>query len=692
MEFLLEIRVEEMPLSHVRTALAEMSSRLTEALAARKIAVSSLRSLSSTRRLVLVGDFAAGQPDREDVIAGPSRAAAYAADGSPTAAALGFARSKGVSPAELEVVRTEKGEYVGVRKLIRGQPTSEILGRVLPDVIAAPSFPKMMRWGTGAMRFSRPIRGLLCLFGGEVVAFSLDGLSSGETTTGHALHAPEAFRVASFEGYRTALRERLVLIDHEERKSLIRDQIGKLLAPLEAELFPDEALLDKLANDVEWPFAFLGSFPEAFLELPIEVLSTAMREGQKLFSVVRGGRQLPIFIGLADAPGDPKGFIRQGHERVLKARLADARFFWAQDLQVPLKKHAAKLRNVLFQEKLGTYADKSERLGKLVRYLGRKSGAASSDEDLAAAAEFCKADLVTDMVREFPSLQGKMGGLYARRAGLSPVAALAIAEHYQPQSVDDRLPSSLEGALLSLADKLDAIVGVVGVGVQTTGSGDPFGLRRNAQGVCRIILEKRLDLSIGRLLERVLAGYGDRLKRPKAEIVDYLREFFAGRLRTLFEREGFRYDLVGAALGAGIDNFLHARLRIIALEDLKSSPRFEPMILMAKRVNNILARTSPYPLDPGGFVEKAERDLHATYILVKNNALPLAAKGDFDQAQRVLFRLEPLLGIFFEKVLVMAKETKLRRNRLALLQAIRKTLGRIADYSQVVVEGEKPKT
>ena len=690
MEFLLEITVEEMPLAHVRTALAEMIDRLRAALAAQKIAVSDLRPLSTTRRLVLAGDFAPGQENREEIITGPPRSAAFAADGSPTPAALGFARSKGVAVADLQVVKTEKGEYVGVKKAVRGKSTDEILAQALPQIIASLSFPKMMRWGTGSLRFSRPIRGILCLFGGRIVAFSLDGIASGETTTGHKLHAPAFFRVGSVEEYRAGLRDRFVLIETEERKRSILDQVGRLLAPIKAELYPDEALLDKLANDIESPFVVMGSFSETYLNLPIEVLSTAMREGQKLFSVVRGGGQIPHFLGLADVTGDPKGFIRKGNERVLKARLEDARFFWEQDIKVALKKHAARLKHVLFQEKLGSYADKAERLKKLVAYLADKAGAGKSGKDLVVAAELCKADLVTDMVREFPSLQGKVGGLYARREGLPPAAAQAIYEHYAPLSVEEASPSSIEGAILSLADKLDSIVGAFGLGVQTTGSSDPFGLRRNAQGVCKIILEKRLNLSFGRLLDKAAAVYGDKLKRPKAEIVGSVREFFVGRLRYLFEREGFRYDLINAALGAGFDNIHHAHLRLKALDGLKAGPQFEPMILMAKRVANILGDLSDIRLNPAVLAEKAERELYTTFTIVKENAAPLLAKGDFEQAQKIIFRLQPALNAFFDEVLVMAEETKLRRNRLALLQAIRKTLAPVADYSQIVVEGDKP--
>jgi glycyl-tRNA synthetase beta chain len=691
MEFLLEINVEEMPLAHVRTALEDMTERLKKELAAAKIAVDGFRTYSTTRRLIFTGDLAAGQPDRDELMTGPPKAAAYTADGTPTPAALGFARSKGVDVSALQVVKTERGEYVGVRKAVKGRSTADILAGAIPQAVLSLSFPKMMRWGTGSIRFSRPIRGFLCLFGGEVVKFTLEGLSSGDRTMGHKLHAPDEIRVRSFEEYRTKLRDLFVVVDAEERKAAIQAQIKALVAPVEAELYPDPALLDKLANDVESPFVVMGSFPESFLQLPLEVLSTAMREGQKLFSVVRRGKQLPLFLGVADVVGDPKGFIKAGHERVLKARLADARFFWEQDLKAGLQKRAPRLKQVLFQEKLGTYDDKAQRLQKIVAYLCGKIETCKTVKELGVAAALCKIDLVTDMVREFPALQGTMGGLYAEAEGFSRPVVRAVAEHYLPVSVDDPSPASLEGAILSLADKLDSIVGVVGLGIQTTGSSDPFGLRRNAQGVCKIVIDKKLSLPFERLLEKIIGVYGDRLKLPKAEILSHLREFFAGRLRYLLEREGVRYDLINAALGAGVDDLYRAYLRAKALDAFKASPQFEPMILMAKRITNILSGQPAASLNPDVFVEKAERELYAMFSLIKDNVVPMIAKGDFVQAQKIVFRIQPALTAFFEKVMVMAEETKLRKNRLALLQAIRKTLTPIADYAQVVVEGEKAK-
>ena len=300
MEFLLEINVEEMPLAHVRTALADLSERLRRDLAAARIPCRDLRTFSTTRRLILTAYLAPGQDDRDELVTGPPKSAAFAADGTPTRAALGFARSKGVDVSRLQIVTTEKGEYVGVRRTVKGRPAADLLAEAIPSIITSLSFPKMMRWGTGTLRFSRPIRGLLCLLGGAVVPFSLDGLVSGSRTTGHKLHAPDGIEVGSFEDYRAKLRERLVVIDAAERKAAILDRIAGLTGPRAAELYPDPELLDELVNDVESPFVVMGSFPEEFLRLPLEVLSTAMREGQKLFSVVREGKQLPLFLGVAD--------------------------------------------------------------------------------------------------------------------------------------------------------------------------------------------------------------------------------------------------------------------------------------------------------------------------------------------------------------------------------------------------------
>ena len=690
MEFLLEINVEEMPSSHVRTAVEDLRDRFEKEFAAAKIPAKELRTCSTCRRLVVVAELAEGQEAREQIITGPPKAVAFGPDGAPTPAALGFARSRGIDVAQLEVIKTEKGEYVGFRRIEKGKDAAEILGRIVPQVIGSLSFPKMMRWGEGQFRFSRPIRNILCLLGGRIVPFTIGGLASSDTTTGHKIRSPRKIAVTSFAQYRDALKEQVVILDAEERKKAILSQIENLLVPLKAQLYPDPELLNKLANDVECPLVVMGEFPEAYLGLPLEILSTAMREGQKLFSVVKGKKQLPCFLGVADMPADAKGFIRKGNERVLKARLEDARFFWEQDLKLSFKKRAPALKHVLFQEKLGSYDDKTQRLKKITAYLCGKLEECKDAADVVTAAELCKIDLVTDMVREFPSLQGKVGGLYARVEGLPAGVSQAIYEHYQPVGLEDESPASLAGAVLSIADKLDSIVGVVGVGVQTTGSSDPFGLRRNAQGICKIILDRKLNFSFPRLMDKVLTVYGEKLKMPKKEILDYCREFFLNRLRYIYERRGYRYDLINAALGAGLDIISHSFFRVKALDTLKASPQFEPFILMAKRVNNILTGQPACSLNADLFAEKAERNLYSTFSIVKENVVPMIAKGDFAQAQKMVFRLQPGLNEFFDGVLVMAKENKLRKNRLALLQAIRRILIQMADYSQIVVEGEQP--
>ncbi|HEX2694473.1 MAG TPA: glycine--tRNA ligase subunit beta, partial [Acidobacteriota bacterium] len=454
-------------------------------------------------------------------------------------------------------------------------------------------------------------------------------------------------------------------------------------------IYPDDELLERLAYNVEFPFVFQGAFPERYLELPIEVLATAMREGQKLFSVVKDRKQLPVFLGIADAPEDPRGLIRTGNERVLKARLEDARFFWEQDTRKPLIERAVGLKNVVYQEKLGSYEEKVQRMRKIVAYLCDRTDSAKIKKEAVEAVGLCKADLLTGMVREFPSLQGKMGGLYAKAEGYPVAVHQAVYEHYRPASLEDEPPSSMTGALVSLADKIDSIVGAVGVGLQVSGSSDPFGLRRNAHGVCAIIIEKKLDLSFVLLLDKVLSVLGDKLLKPRAEVKAACLEFFEGRLRYIFEKQGFRYDLIEAALGPGIDRIAHSFRRVKALDGLKSSPDFEPFILMAKRINNILKDAPAYRLNPDLFVEKEERELHSNLVIIRDNAGPMIEKGDFARAQSIILRLRPSLNAFFDKVLVMAEDKKVRQNRLGLLQAIRKLLLEIADYSRVVVEGEK---
>lgn len=689
MEFLLEVNTEEMPSSHVKAGLSQLEDKLKTELSAARLPVRGLQTFGTCRRLIIVGDIPAHQEAREEVIVGPPRAVAFGPDDSPTEAARGFVRAQGVALDRLEVVTTPRGEYVGIKRKVSGQAAETILAELLPAILSSLSFPKMMRWGEGTLRFSRPIRNILCLFGGKPVIFSLAGLVSGGHTTGHKLHSPQKLEVKSFREYGRLLRKNKVIFDPAERKAMILRAIEKKLGHRRASLYPDEELLERLVYDVEMPYVFLGQFPRTYLQLPLEVLSVAMREGQKLFSVVRDGRQLPCFIGVADAPADPRSLIRRGNERVLLARLEDARFFWEQDRKTPLARRAEGLDRVIFQEKLGTYKDKAWRLKRIVAYLCEKIDEPKLKRTLVTAAELCKADLLSEMVREFPSLQGIVGGLYARAEGYPEDVSQAIYEHYKPVGLEESLPGSLSGSLLSLADKLDSLVGVVGLGLLPSGSSDPFGIRRNANGICRILLEKKIDISLLQLLKKVIATYGHFLLKPADEVLDNCRMIFNQRLRFIFENQGHRYDLVNAALGAGMDNIYFVGLRVKALESLRQSPSFVPYVLMAKRINNIIRQTPPFRVVPDLFEEREERELYSAFSIVRKNVLPFLKAGDFARAQAIILKLQTPLANFFDRVLVMAEDKKTRRNRLALLQAISGLLLHLADYSQVVVEGEK---
>lgn len=687
MEFLLEILTEEMPAAHVKTGLSQLEEKLVQELKDADVDIYKIQTHGTCRRLVVVGNFASHQEDKEEDIIGPPFRIAFSADGKPSSAAKGFARAHDRNVDELQLIKSSKGEYLGLRKIEKGKPTRQVLVEAIPPIISSLSFPKMMRWGEVSFRFSRPIKNILCLFNREILSLFVGGISTSDYTLGHKIFSPKEIKARSYLDYKRSLKENKVVIEEDERRKIILNQMEKKLKPLQAQFLSDRKLMEKIVFDVESPYVFLGSFQKEYLKLPIEILSTALKEGQNLFSVVSGKKQLPYFLGVADNYKDPKSLIRKGNERVLIARLEDARFFWEQDLRIPLKKKANDLSRIIFQEKLGSYEDKIKRLKQIVSYLVYKVDEKKIKKEALQAAELSKADLLTEVVREFPSLQGLAGGLYAREEGYSSSVWKAIYEHYKPSSLEGDSPLSLTGAILSIADKLDSVVGTVGIGIEASGSKDPFGLRRNAHGVCKIILDRKLNFSFSRLLDKVIKIYGNSLSKSREDIKKYCLDFFSGRLQYMYEREGYRYDLAKAALSADADNIYYSSLRLKGLDNLKNSAHFEPMILIAKRVNNILRGQPSYRINPDLFYEKAEKELHTTFSIIKKNVLPLISTGDFLRAQRFIFRMRSTIDNFFDNVLVMTEDNRIRRNRLALLQGISKLLLEVADYSQVVVEG-----
>jgi len=691
MEFLLEINTEEMPAAHVKTGLEQIKQRFESRLVDVDLVDENkksgeIKTFGTCRRMVLYADIASKQQPKQEIIIGPPRRVAFDQNNNPTQAAKGFAKSSKVQVSDLEIIKNKKGEYVGVKKLIKGKKAAELLKDFLPEIITGLSFPKMMRWGKSSIRFSRPIKNILCLCGGEQVPFKIGDISSTHYTHGHKLFFPEKIGVDSFKDYLNKLEQKKVIIDAERRKQRIQKQIKKKLASLEADVYPDKELLEKITYDVEYPYVFMGEFPKDYLKLPIDVLSTAMKVGQSLFSVVnKNNQQLPVFLGVTDGSPDSKLLVKKGNERVLKARLEDARFFWEHDLEKPLEEKKEHLSRIIYQEKLGNYEQKTSRIKKIARFISNQVGI-KEKKTLTQSAELCKVDLITEMVREFPSLQGKTGGLYAKEQDYPKQVWKAVYEHYQPVSQDDSPPSNLNGAVLSIADKIDSIVGTFGIGIEVSGSKDPFGLRRNAQGICRIILHKKMNLSLSRLVNKTVSEYGNLLDKSKQELDKQCKTFFQDRLQHLYEKKGYRYDLVNAALEAGFDNIHHSFLRLKALDEIKDSPEFNSLIIVVKRVNNILRGQPKRRIEPDLLVEKEEIKLYTEYSTLKEKISPLISAGDFSKAQSFILDIRSTIDNFFDHVLVMADDPRLRKNRLALLRAVSLLFSMVADYSQVVVD------
>lgn len=676
-----------MPPSHIKTGLAQLKTFFDKRLTESRISFSEIKTYGTPRRMVVfIDDISKKQSDGEEPVIGPPKSAAFDENGQPRPAAEGFARTHGIKVKQLEIINTEKGEYVGYVKKLKGKSTHEVLSQIVPEIISSLSFPKTMKWGTIDFKFSRPIKNILAILDGKAVEFSVAGINSNDFSMGHKIYSPEKVKIASFKKYQEMMIKNLVVINPEERKSLILNSFKEKLFEIKGELKEDEELLDWLVYSVEYPYVFWGNFPEKYLNLPLEVLSTALKEGQKLFSVLKNREQLPVFISVADAPEDPKEYIKKGNERVLIARLEDAEFFWSEDRKIPLKERVSALEKVIYQEKLGSYLDKTERMKKIVAYLIDQLKLKRIKEYAVQAAELAKADLTTEMVKEFPVLQGKIGGLYLKEEGYPEEVWSAVFEHYKPLSLEDNAPASLTGALLSLTDKIDSLIGASGIGLEVSGSKDPFGLRRLAHGICKIIIDNSLSFSFFDLVNKTIDFYQGRLIIPREKINEYVSKFFENRLRYIYQTMDFRYDLINSSLGAGIDNLYHTFLRLEALNKIKDRPNFGPLIITSKRVNNIILNQPEFKLKLNLLKEKEEKELYDIYSTVKGELSPLISSGEFNKAQEVIVNLRPFVDNFFDRVLVMTDDKKLRENRLALLQEISKLFLKLADFSKIVIE------
>ena len=689
-ELLLEVRSEEIPARMLEPGVKELATRVFEELMARGIAPREVETGFTPRRLVLVlAGLPEREPDREEQVMGPPTRAAFGADGAPTPALLGFAKRTGLEPDQLARVQTEKGEYLAATKKTAGRGTREVLAEIVPRVLAGISWAKTMRWGSGEGPWVRPVHGVVCLLDGEVVPFDFFGVAAGDETEGHPTLSPATFRVASVEDYRGQLAQRHVEVRPVERRRVLHETMLARAEALGGELVDDPALLDKLTAICEIPGVMEGRFGDDFLELPAEVLATSLRDHQSALTVADphgNGRLLPHFLTVMDRPDDPAGRARSGNEWVVAARLADARFFYGEDRKLPLAERAGQLARLAFHERLGSYAAKTERLVALSAAICDQLGWGAEKPRAVDAARLLKVDLATEMVKEFTSLQGIMGGIYAREEGAPEEVWQAVYDQYMPASADDRTPRGRVGQVVGLADRVDTLVGIFGLGLIPTGSKDPFGLRRAAQGVVRIALEGGLPIDLGTVAAEAARLFGDRLTRGPEAILDDLRPFLYDRVRYLLGLEGYAYDEIEAALAAGVASLPDLRARVDALHAVRGEAAFLSVVLAAKRIANIVKDAAEAPLDEAALVEPAEKELAAAFEGLRADIEAAAAAGDYERGLRRIADLAPVLDRFFVEVMVMAEDPAVRRNRVALLQAIGRAVSRTARLTEVVVD------
>ena len=709
-DFLFEIGCEELPAGIIPKAAHELQAILEKYFATHGLleANGSIESLGGPRRLAAIARrLRLRQEDVVREVTGPPKSVAYDAVGEPTRAAMSFAEKQGIPVSKLAIVNTPKGEYVSATQVIEGRPASKILAEILPQAIQEISWPRSMYWtGAHGPRFIRPIRWIVALLDGKVVPFTFAGLNSGNRTDGHRFLGKRNISLSGPNEYESKLKKNFVLVRPEERRKKIETEIRSIAGRKNLRAHEDEALLEVVTYLNEYPTVITGSFDPVFLALPEEILITVMRDHQKYFGLEsRRGELAPNFLAVINLNKDSKGLVRAGHERVLRARFADAQFFWRTDQKCRLADYLPKLAHVTYERRLGSYSDKVERMRVIARWLAEQwfsSGITGGDvAGSDRAAELAKCDLVTEMVKEFTELQGIVGGLYARAQGEPDEIAWAVYDHYKPLGLDDPTPRNLTGCAVALADKLDSLVACFAVGAAPTGSSDPFALRRAALGIVKIILDRKISLSISAAVSaaaKALREHAPKINASDAvekQVLDFLFERAKFILR---ERRGFAYDEINAAFAAGADDLVDAADRVEALKAIRNTKNFAPLAASFKRIRNILEK-SAVAGDKNQLTVKqellrdpAELQLNMVVQKIGEEATRRKKSKKYREALEKISELRPAVDFFFDKVLVMAEEEDVRRNRLALLGTLLREFSTIADFSELGGEESKDAT
>jgi len=681
--FLLEIGTEEIPAGFIPQGIELLKNKLIKLFNDASTEFGDIFEFATPRRLTIyVENVSERQKDRKIEVIGPPAKIAFDEKGKPTRAALGFAKSQHIEIKDLKVISTDRGEYTAAVIEEEGKKTKDILADSLPGLITSLQFPKTMRWDNNTLRFARPIRWVTALLGAEIIPFELDGLKSSNTTKGHRFMSPKTLEIQDPSTYPVLLLNNFVIADFKERRKIILEQIKKIESAGDCKVVEDNELLDTVTFLVEYPTVILGNFGAEYLSLPRELLITAMKSHQKYFSVEdKNGNLLPHFILVSNTRQENNDIVRKGAERVLRARLEDARFYYNEDQKKPLWDYIEKLKEVTFQEKLGSLYEKTERIAFLCSFLADALNLPAKEKILRASM-LSKTDLITGIVREFPELQGYMGMIYARNSGEDEEVALAIYDHYMPRFSGDALPSNEIGAIIALADKMDNIVSFFLIGLIPTGSEDPFALRRQAIGVINILQSRNYPFSIDFLIDVALQGV-ESYPPARSQINNKILKFFEQRLEGMLLEEGYSHDLINSVLSTGNWNVGNIKNRLRILSVMKENPEFPELLTASKRVYNILVNQTavrqvmkPGELKEKLLIEPEEKELFTALLEVRERLT--------DNSFNALFELKDPINSFFDKVLVMDKDPEIRENRLALLLSIKKIFDSLGDFSKIV--------
>ena len=684
-DLLIEIGTEELPPKTLNKLSAALTEHLCNSLKEAGIAHGEVKPYSSPRRLaVLIDSVDAFQADQHVEKRGPAVKAAYDTEGNPSKAAMGFAKSCGVEFDQLQQIETDKGTYLNFSETKAGLAAKELLPQMLDAALSALPIAKRMRWGNRDTEFVRPVHWVVFLLGDEVVDSEILGIKTGRVSRGHRFHHPAEVTLNTPSDYVESLKQAYVLVDQPLRKETIRQQAQASAKTLGGQVVIEESLLDEVTNLVEWPMAVDGCFGAEFLEVPQECLISSMQDHQKYFPVVDDeGKLMPYFITISNIESSDVSVVRDGNERVIRPRFSDAAFFWKQDCKKSLESFREDTKKIVFQQKLGTSFEKTERVAALSGFIAKQLG--ENVEHATRAAELSKCDLSSDMVLEFSDLQGIMGRYYALNDGEAEEVAYAIEEQYKPGFAGDAIPAYMTGKILSLADKLDTILGIYAIGQKPTGTKDPFALRRASLGVLRIIIEGKLSVDLRTLLEQAATGLSDKVDATPA--IDPTYQYIMERLRAYYQDQGVSHDVIDAVAAMQVESPLDFEQRVKAVSTFKSLPEAVPLAAANKRIANLLkkldGKTSVSEVDSTLFVEAQEIALYDAVTQQKANLEPLLAQKDYTQALSSLAAIRPEVDAFFDGVMIMADDEKLKQNRLALLNSLRGLFLQVADLSSL---------